>query len=330
MQTKARLIINSRTIIFATFILSSIVILIFSISLIRELLPLYQKKQNFFNNNPKFSTAKLEPKIDLNITSSEERYYIDQAIYVIESRTPVTSTDKLYEYKINDREHYYELPINLKNLGENSLNINLILQSGRTYSTSDVINKVNLYNQKFETRYIEGYEDSRVIGDINAVDVVVDNKTKVPANYIPGDLVSLSSMGINTNGEMRLREEAAIKLKEMLTDLSKAKINYLITSAFRTYQSQIFTYNAYIFEKGEAAAAKVAARPGYSEHQLGLAVDILNEETNYQLPSRTIKTRLYSWLLKNASKYGYYQTYKGDTEGIIEEIWHWRYTGVID
>ena len=79
--------------------------------------------------------------------------------------------------------------------------------------------------------------------------------------------------------------------------------------------------------KGFAEAETYSARAGYSEHQLGLAVDILNGRWSYL--SETDKE--YEWLINNSYKYGYILRYPRDKEyvtGYVFEDWHFRYLGV--
>ena len=85
-------------------------------------------------------------------------------------------------------------------------------------------------------------------------------------------------------------------------------------------------YNNYKNRDGEAAADTYSARPGHSEHQLGLAVDIR---------SRTLTSNLtdsdYKWMLENSYKYGFIVRYPKGKQHItqfIEEPWHLRYLGV--
>ena len=78
-------------------------------------------------------------------------------------------------------------------------------------------------------------------------------------------------------------------------------------------------------EQAEVEAAKVVARPGTSEHQVGLAVDFNSVEDSFK------NTNEYEWLSANCYKYGFilrYTAEKQDKTGIIPEPWHYRYVGV--
>lgn len=112
----------------------------------------------------------------------------------------------------------------------------------------------------------------------------------------------------------------------------------MICSAYRTTERQTKLFNNRIkrmMSKGYSRAAAeadtrtVVAVPGTSEHQLGLAVDIVDKK--YQgLDERQEKTAVQKWLMKNSWKYGFilrYPTGKSDITGIIYEPWHYRYVG---
>ena len=115
----------------------------------------------------------------------------------------------------------------------------------------------------------------------------------------------------------------------MWEDAYKENIYLIINSSYRNYESQENVYNDYKRQQGEAYADKIAARPGYSEHQTGLALDIFSKENT--LTSNFKGSTAYNWLVNNAYKYGFIERYKDDTEditGFKAEAWHWRYVGI--
>ena len=96
-------------------------------------------------------------------------------------------------------------------------------------------------------------------------------------------------------------------------------------SGFRSYETQVGLYQSYVDQDGVAAADRYSARPGYSEHQTGLAFDVIDTSGNLvQEPGAS------KWLLKNAAKYGFivrYQEGKEASTGYMPESWHLRYIG---
>lgn len=125
----------------------------------------------------------------------------------------------------------------------------------------------------------------------------------------------------------------------MMDDARLQGLSPTICSSFRTMDKQKTLYNnkvqtylsqGYSKEQAEIEAAKWIAFPGTSEHQTGLAVDIVSH--NYQsLDREQENTPEQKWLMENSYKYGFVLRYpedKSDITGINYEPWHYRYVGV--
>lgn len=124
----------------------------------------------------------------------------------------------------------------------------------------------------------------------------------------------------------------------MMDDCRAAGFDPLICASYRTMEKQEALFEdkeARLIREGcpenevEAEAAKVVAYPGTSEHQLGLALDIV-DVSYQQLDTEQENTPVQQWLMKNSWKYGFvlrYPTDKSDITGIIYEPWHYRYVG---
>ncbi|MEW4354052.1 LD-carboxypeptidase LdcB/DacB [Streptococcus pneumoniae] len=96
-------------------------------------------------------------------------------------------------------------------------------------------------------------------------------------------------------------------------------------SGFRSYDTQVSLYNNYVAQDGQAAADRYSARPGYSEHQTGLAYDLIDTTGNLVQEEKASK-----WLLKHAADYGFVVRYlygKEKETGYMPEEWHLRYVG---
>lgn len=97
-------------------------------------------------------------------------------------------------------------------------------------------------------------------------------------------------------------------------------------SGFRSYETQAGLYNNYVARDGQAAADRYSARPGHSEHQTGLAFDIIDANTNDLLTEPVAS----QWLLDHAHDYGFIVRYlpgKEEITGYMPEPWHLRYIG---
>ena len=128
------------------------------------------------------------------------------------------------------------------------------------------------------------------------------------------------------------------ELQQMMDDCRAAGLEPLICASYRTMEKQEALFEdkeARLIQEGcpenevEAEAAKVVAYPETSEHQLGLALDIV-DVSYQQLDTEQENTPVQQWLMKNSWKYGFvlrYPTDKSDITGIIYEPWHYRYVG---
>jgi len=142
-----------------------------------------------------------------------------------------------------------------------------------------------------------------------------------PVTYVPADLTTIG------NGQ-QMRAEAATALQHMFADAQAAGFTLIADSGYRSYDTQVSTYNSIVKAYGQSYADTVSARPGYSEHQTGWAVDIGTGSCHVQdcfgdTPGGT-------WTQANAYKYGfvlrYPQTLTAIT-GYSNEAWHFRYVG---
>ena len=127
-------------------------------------------------------------------------------------------------------------------------------------------------------------------------------------------------------------------LQNMMDDCRAAGLSPVICSSYRTQETQQALYDAKVesflaqgYSSQDAAqqAGQVVALPGTSEHQLGLALDIV--DLQYQsLDEAQEQTNVQQWLAENSWKYGFILRYpkeKSDVTGIVYEPWHYRYVG---
>ena len=158
-----------------------------------------------------------------------------------------------------------------------------------------------------------------------------------PWNEVPEDY----SVQLDTVEDFQVDRRCARQLAKMLSDCRAVGENYLpiICSAYRTQEYQEMLYRNKILrllaegvpnKDAPATAAKSVALPGTSEHQLGLAVDIISE-TYTNLDQWQERTTVQQWLMANCWRYGFILRYPNgtsETTGIIYEPWHYRFVGV--
>ena len=147
------------------------------------------------------------------------------------------------------------------------------------------------------------------------IQMIVNKKHKLPADYNPGE---------NPNAGEKVRELIK-KMQELGFSISNQY------SGFRSYEYQTKLYQNYVNKDGKEAADTYSARPGYSEHQTGLAFDILNG-TGGLLGENPQDEKAIEWLHSHAHEYGFivrFQEGKEAITGYQAEAWHLRYVGDI-
>lgn len=162
--------------------------------------------------------------------------------------------------------------------------------------------------------------------------VLVNKEYKLPSTYTPSDLVKASNSGIRRGENYYLRNILISDLKDMVNDAKSESIDLSIVSGYRSYQTQINTYN-YWLDKNSKNVEYVdtfSARPGHSQHQLGTAIDFSSREIGDILGDSFSNTKASKWLIENAYKYGFVISYPKGFENITGykfESWHYRYVG---
>lgn len=191
----------------------------------------------------------------------------------------------------------------------------------KDFNYEDVVTYVNANLDK------EYYSSDNLISndDASKIDVLVNKYHKLDENYEPSDLTIIDSK--YASGTQKLRKEAKIKFEEMASDMAKDNLKIYAGSTYRSFTYQKGLYDRYVKKDGFAAAETYSARSGYSEHQLGLAVDIVNGKWDYLSEN----DKEYDYLVKNSYKYGFILRYPRGSEyitGYMFEDWHFRYLGI--
>ena len=142
-----------------------------------------------------------------------------------------------------------------------------------------------------------------------------DNMVKVSKQYSYGENQMVTSSTFDS-------------FLSMFNDAKKENLTLIINSSYRSYEDQEEIYNFYKDTRGETEANKIAAKPGFSEHQTGMSIDI---QTYGSTASTFEEFDEFKWLQDNAHKYGFILRYPKDKEyltGYEYESWHYRYVGV--
>ena len=128
----------------------------------------------------------------------------------------------------------------------------------------------------------------------------------------------------------QLRAEAAKAADTMIDAAATDGVTLLVSSAYRSYAVQQQTYQYWVSVNGQQVADQLSARPGYSEHQTGLAIDFASPE-GCRLEECYRDTLAGQWLVKNAPRYGYILRFPDGRQSVTGyrfEPWHYRYVGV--
>ena len=128
----------------------------------------------------------------------------------------------------------------------------------------------------------------------------------------------------------QLRAEAAKAADTMIDAAVTDGVTLLVSSAYRSYAVQQQTYQYWVSVNGQQVADQLSARPGYSEHQTGLAIDFASPE-GCRLEECYRDTLAGQWLVKNAPRYGYILRFPDGRQSVTGyrfEPWHYRYVGV--
>ncbi len=170
---------------------------------------------------------------------------------------------------------------------------------------------------------IEFYTEMDEITNYDEVDALVNKYHKLPSNYEAKDLVTLSKT-YSSRGH-KIKKAASEPLMKMIDAARADGLNLLVISGYRTERTQRGLFNNSVKRHGMDHALIYSAKPGYSEHQLGLAVDLNSTEESFD------QTKEYKWLKANSYKYGFIERYPKGKEfitGYGYEPWHYRYLGV--
>lgn len=185
----------------------------------------------------------------------------------------------------------------------------------------------NENNFNLSGNYYTFYQNGRQVEDVTSDTMLVNKSTYLDASYTPVNLTELSIRYAAT--DRYLAGSAAEALAVWGQAGANVGVTFYATSAYRTYENQQTLYNNYVNAKGQEEADFYSARPGYSEHQTGLAVDIAaTHEDNIKEFKDTLA---YQWTSTNSADYGWILRYpegKKVITGYDFESWHYRYVGV--
>ena len=169
--------------------------------------------------------------------------------------------------------------------------------------------------------------------DPTSIWVIVNKQHPLsPLDYVPADLtVPNIPLRVPGNDSMQVRKVTAQALETMFAAAKTDGINLMLASGYRSYTYQVNLYNGYVQSEGQQVADTQSARPGFSEHQTGLAADLEPASRNCEVDQCFANTPEGEWLAANAYLYGFIIRYPNGLDNITGyeyEPWHVRYVGI--
>lgn len=177
--------------------------------------------------------------------------------------------------------------------------------------------------------------------DVLSADIpLINSENPLPRDFVPPELTEIKSTRPDGRAPQKITKDAAVALEALIAamenDFGTDSPPITVTSGYRSYNYQKYLFDTsvqsyegkgYSRAKAETLAARYTARPGESEHQSGLCVDI------HDRPCATVdfeNSPYFEWLCENAHHFGYILRYPRGKENITKiafEPWHWRYVG---
>lgn len=238
-----------------------------------------------------------------------EKYYNENELYILSTK-PKDETMLSLMNQRNYKHKKYERYINY-------------LKSHRNETAADAVFMVNI-NRDFKF-----YEKTSLANPDKGNLILVNKYFRVEDTFVPDNLVTISPKYSWGSGK-QIKSEVYDAFIEMHTAAHNENENIylMINLGYRSYEEQESLYNRYKSAENVKYADSITARPGHSEHQTGLALDIFDYSNSN---TSTFKnTEAYTWLKENAYKYGFilrYEEGKENITGFEVEDWHYRYVG---
>jgi len=159
--------------------------------------------------------------------------------------------------------------------------------------------------------------------------MLVNRNILLTTSYHPN--VITPNVSKKPHAEIDLQPEAAAALEAMFLAAQAEGLELVAVSGYRSYRKQSTLYARSLERNGQEKADRMSARPGASEHQLGLAMDLSSQSLDHELTSKFARKAEGKWVQEHCAEYGFIIRYKDswtDVTGYQGEPWHIRYVGV--
>lgn len=240
----------------------------------------------------------------------EKGYSVDEINQIFEYMSD-KNIAKIMDSNYVDLADFYQI----SNFDLDKLDRYLAYQTSQGIEMKQAVTEVNL---NLDTDF---YSNIETIEDYSSITVLVNKFHALPAFYVPDDLVAIPSFP-----NLQIKAAAASDFENLLAAAKLDNVIIIPYSTYRSYDYQDGLYNKYLQTDSQEEVDTYSARPGHSEHQTGLALDVKSSSHWSNLTDSD-----YEWMLNNSYKYGFIIRYpKGNSRitGYQEEPWHLRYIGI--
>jgi len=265
------------------------------------------------NNSQSYEYSQVQSRI-LN-------YVVDENIYSFASTTGESISLEEFKEQVTNDPYY---------MASNSVRYNEYFNKTQNSDIRYIVSVVNSGADRnfYDSNFIKTADTT---GNQNAI--LVNKFNKLPSNFNVGNIVDVDFKYSRNDARQSLTHYVYEEYKRMWYEAERDGIKLELRSGYRSYATQESLYNSYVARHGREQADTFSARPGHSEHQLGLALDIV--EVGGSLRENFENTKEFKWLKDNAHKYGFILRYPrpkaGEpihhVTGYTYEPWHWRYVG---
>lgn len=196
------------------------------------------------------------------------------------------------------------------------------------YSLEDVVVRVNIGLD------VPFFTNTTVIEDTSDTGMLINKYHALPEGYVPAELMITPSpctigfhYSCSFNDPQYVEKTAGEHFQQLVEAASEVGIKINSIASYRSYDYQYNLYHYYLNQRGQEYADLYYARPGQSEHNSGLAIDVTLNDMNY---NEIESSPDYPWLLDHMADYGFILRYpedKTELTGFGYESWHLRYVG---
>jgi len=242
---------------------------------------------------------------------------------------------KYVDYRFNLIENQIEIAnkesLSIKNDFQNKIKNLEEVVSGTKSSLTDVIQQGQEKSDFLESQFNEITNTVGALSKLSTTDPELLKKySKVyflNEHYVPISLADIPEDFRSTKStNFQIHSDVLPHIEKLVQDANAENMSVKVQSAYRSFATQTNLKASYKVTYG-AGANKFSADQGYSEHQLGTAIDFTTVKMNGVLDGFS-KTLEYKWLLGNAYKYGFIISYPAENTYYKFEPWHWRFVGV--